>query len=58
MQRRTWLLVTMQWSSYLTLMHSPQAAVEFARRANFLYSYATVRDPDSSKMGLSTPGLS
>jgi len=42
----------------LYLMHSPQAAMVVERRANALYSDATARDPNPSKMVFRTPGLS
>ncbi len=37
----------------LYLMHSPQAAMVFERRANALYTDATARDPDSLENGVS-----
>jgi hypothetical protein len=41
MQRRTWLLVTMQWSSYLTLMHPPQASSSSS--SSFIISYLSIK---------------
>jgi|HubBroStandDraft_5_1064220.scaffolds.fasta_scaffold05049_6 hypothetical protein len=53
MQRRTWLLVTMQWSSYLTLMHPPQASSSSS--SSFIISYLSINEEKGTRLGFRRP---